>query len=108
LKATFPNEDTSLWPGQFVNVTLGLQTVKDAVLVPSEAVQAGQKGPFIYVVKADSSVEARLVTPGQIVGPKIVIESGLNAGERVVTDGQLLLAPGARVMDMAKLKAGKS
>jgi len=108
LKAEFPNGRFQLWPGQFVNVTLGLETVQDAVLVPSEAVQAGQKGPFIYVVKADDSVEARQVSPGQTVEGKIVIESGLKAGETVVVDGQLLLAPGAHIMDMAKIKAGKS
>jgi multidrug efflux system membrane fusion protein len=110
LKATFPNAGSVLWPGQFVDVTLALDTKADAVVVPSEAVQAGQKGSFIYVVKADQSVEARLVTTGQLTGSKLVIESGLKAGETVVTDGQLLLAPGAKVMALpaAKTEAGKS
>ncbi len=109
LKATFVNAGSVLWPGQFVNVNLTLDTIPSAVVVPSEAVQAGQKGSFIYVVKADRSVEARIVTTGQIVDGKIVIESGLKAGETVVTDGQLLLAPGAKVMALpgAKPESGK-
>ena len=78
-------------------MTLTLNARMDAVVVPSEAVQAGQKGPFVYVVKADQSVEAREVKPGAMAGNKIVIESGLKAGETVVTDGQLLLAPGMHI-----------
>ena len=97
LKATFANAERTLWPGQFVNVTLTLNPRMDAVVVSSEAVQAGQKGSFVYVVKADQSVEARDVTPGAMAGSKIVIESGLKAGETVVTDGQLLLAPGMHI-----------
>lgn len=104
LKATFANAGSVLWPGQFVDVSLALDTKADAVVVPSEAVQAGQKGSFIYVVKADQSVEARIVATGQIVDGKIVIESGLKAGETVVTDGQLLLAPGAKVMALPGVK----
>ncbi|MDR3717358.1 MAG: efflux RND transporter periplasmic adaptor subunit [Bryobacteraceae bacterium] len=109
LKATFVNAGSVLWPGQFVNVKLTLDTDPNAVVVPSEAVQAGQKGSFIYVVKADQSVESRIVTTGQLVDGKIVIASGLKAGETVVTDGQLLLAPGARVMALpgAKPASGK-
>lgn len=109
LKATFGNPGSVLWPGQFVNVNLTLDTKPDAVVVPSEAVQAGQKGSFIYVVKADQSVESRIVTTGQLVDSKLVIASGLKAGETVVTDGQLLLAPGAKVMALpgAKPASGK-
>jgi multidrug efflux system membrane fusion protein len=115
LKATFANAERVLWPGQFVNVTLTLEARKDAVVVPSEAVQAGQKGSFVYVVKADQSVEARVVKTGAMAGNKIVIEDGVQAGETVVTDGQLLLAPGVHVfalpaggMPAAKAGAGKS
>jgi multidrug efflux system membrane fusion protein len=106
LKATFPNPGATLWPGQFVNVNLALETIANAVLVPSEAVQAGQKGSFVYAVKADQSVEERMVTTGRIVDTKIVIERGLKAGETVVTDGQLLLAPGAKVMVLPAAKTG--
>ena len=108
LKASFPNTDSALWPGQFVNVTLALEPMAEAVVVPSEAVQAGQKGAFVYVVKKDMSVEARQVAAGRTIGGKTVIESGIEAGETVVTDGQLLLAPGARVMPLppAGQKAG--
>jgi multidrug efflux system membrane fusion protein len=105
LKATFANAGGVLWPGQFVNVTLGLDTLANAVVVASEAVQAGQKGPFVYVVKADKSVEVRLVTTGQLTDGKVVVESGLRAGETVVTDGQLLLAPGAKVMALPGVKS---
>lgn len=97
LKATFANEEHLLWPGQFVNVLLLLDTRNDAVAVPSEAIQAGQHGQFVYVVKPDQSVEMRPVTVGQTVGGKVVVEKGVAAGETVVTDGQLRLVPGARV-----------
>jgi membrane fusion protein, multidrug efflux system len=100
LKATFSNDDNRLWPGQFVNVVLTLNTQKDATVIPSEAVQAGQQGSFVYVVKPDKTVEARLVTVGQTLERRVVIDKGLAAGERVVTDGQLLLFPGAPVFEM--------
>lgn len=97
LKATFGNEERFLWPGQFVNVALVLDSRQNAVVVPSEAVQAAQKGQFIYVVKADQTVEPRVVTVGPAVGRKLIVESGIKAGETVVTDGQLRLFPGARI-----------
>jgi multidrug efflux system membrane fusion protein len=97
LKATFENTENALWPGQFVNVALTLTKQVGAVLVPSQAVQSGQKGQYVFVVKADQTVEARPVVPGAADGRDVVITSGLTAGERVVTDGQLRLAPGSRV-----------
>ncbi|HSE05312.1 MAG TPA: efflux RND transporter periplasmic adaptor subunit [Methylomirabilota bacterium] len=98
LKATFENTENALWPGQFVNVALTLTKQVGAVVVPSQAVQSGQKGQFSYVVKPDQTVEARPVVPGAAAdGRNVVITSGLAAGERVVTDGQLRLVPGARV-----------
>ena len=100
LKATLPNDDKRLWPGQFVNVVLTLNTQKDATVIPSEAVQAGQDGSFVYVVKADNMVEKRDVKVGQNLDRKVVIDQGLAAGERVVTDGQLLLMPGASVFEV--------
>jgi membrane fusion protein, multidrug efflux system len=96
LKATFPNADHALWPGQFVDVALTL-TSEPAVVVPSQAVQTGQKGTYVFVVKADSTAEARPVKVGRRLAREVTIESGVTAGERVVTDGQLRLAPGARV-----------
>jgi membrane fusion protein, multidrug efflux system len=96
LKATFPNTDSTLWPGQFVDVALTL-TSEQAVLVPTQAVQAGQQGSFVFVVKADSTVESRPVKVGRRLPRELVIEQGVQAGERVVTDGQLRLVPGARV-----------
>jgi multidrug efflux system membrane fusion protein len=104
LKATFPNQDHVLWPGQFVNVALTLDTRNNAVLVPAEAVQAGQKGQFVYIVKSDQSVEPRTVTVGPTLGRKTVIENGVAAGETVVTDGQLRLFPGARIHAVAANK----
>jgi multidrug efflux system membrane fusion protein len=103
LKATFPNDDGRLWPGQFVNVVLTLNTQKDATVIPSEAVQAGQQGSFVYVVKPDRTVEARVVKVGQTLERRVVIDKGLAAGERVVTDGQLLLFPGAPVFELPAL-----
>jgi multidrug efflux system membrane fusion protein len=96
LKATFPNVDNVLWPGQFVDVALTLAT-EPAVVVPARAVQAGQKGPFVFVVKPDLTVESRLVKPGRRLVSELVVEDGLKPGERIVTDGQLRLLPGARV-----------
>jgi membrane fusion protein, multidrug efflux system len=110
LKAVFPNSDGLLWPGQFVNVTLNLDTIANAIVVPAEAVQEGQQGRFIYVVKEDKSVEPRLVTAGRIFDRRIVIEKGIQAGDTVVTDGHLRLYPGAKVVqvDMKRLGAAKS
>jgi multidrug efflux system membrane fusion protein len=97
LKGTFPNTDHALWPGQFVRVTLRLTTQRDAVVVPNEAVQTGQSGSFVYVVKGDRTVESRPVTPGARVDQDVVVDRGLEVGETVVTEGQLRLAPGSRV-----------
>ena len=97
LKGTFANQDRLLWPGQFVMATLTLTTRSDAVVIPSVAVQVGQDGQFVYVVKPDMTVESRTVAPGMSVGEDVVIEKGLTAGERVVTEGQLRLVPGAKV-----------
>ncbi len=97
LKGTFVNADRRLWPGQFVSVALALTTRAGAVLVPTQAVQTGQTGQFVYVVKADRSVELRPVTTGPALDGRIVIEQGVAAGETVVTNGQLRLVPGAKV-----------
>jgi multidrug efflux system membrane fusion protein len=96
LKATFPNPNNVLWPGQFVDVALTLTTQR-AVVVPAQAVQAGQQGPFVFVVKPDLTVESRAVKVGRRLAKETVIDSGVAAGERVVTDGQLRLLPGSRV-----------
>jgi multidrug efflux system membrane fusion protein len=96
LKATFANADHALWPGQFVDVSLVL-TTEPALVVPAAAVQTGQKGTYVFVVKPDATVEARPVTVGRRLARELAIDAGLQAGERVVTDGQLRLIPGARV-----------
>ncbi len=96
LKGTFPNTNHKLWPGQFVRVTLRLTTQKNAVVVPNEAVQTGQTGSFVYVVKPDKTVESRTVTTGARVEQDMVVD-GLELGETVVTEGQLRLAPGSKV-----------
>jgi multidrug efflux system membrane fusion protein len=98
LKGAFPNSEKRLWPGQFVNVVLTLTAMHDAVVVPSQAVQTGQQGQYVYVVKSDGSVEIRPVVPGPVIGGDEVIEKGIQSGERVVTDGQLMLYPGAKAM----------
>jgi len=97
LKATYVNSDRRLWPGQFVNVVVTLASQPNAIVVPNEAVQSGQQGPYVFVVKPDLTAESRLVTPGRVIGGEAVIEKGLQPGEKVVTDGQLRLVPGAKV-----------
>jgi multidrug efflux system membrane fusion protein len=97
-RAVTPNTDRALWPSEFVRVRFILDTLKDAELVPSQAVQISQNGPFVFVVKQDNTVDLRPVKPGQHQdGDLTVIESGLNPGETVVVTGQLALAPGAKV-----------
>jgi len=97
LKATFGNEQVQLWPGQFVNVVLILSTQKDAVVVPSRAIQTGQQGPHVFVVRPDKTVEVRPVAVGWDLDSDSVIKEGLEKGEIVVTDGQLRLGPGTSV-----------
>jgi len=97
LKATYQNDDRRLYPGQFVNVVLTLGTENQAIVVPSQAVQAGQDKSFVYVVKADSTVEVRTVKTGSTIDNMTLIEDGLKPGEQVVTDGQLRLVPGSKV-----------
>ncbi len=97
LKALLPNEDEALWPGLFVNATLTLRQQKDAVVVPSQAVQTGPRGQYVFVVKPDDSVEMRDIAVDRSVGAETVVAKGLAPGERVVTVGQLRLVPGAKV-----------
>jgi multidrug efflux system membrane fusion protein len=97
LKGTFPNAGTKLWPGEFVNVRLRLTEQPNASVVPSQAVQTGQTGDYVYVLRPDATVEARPVVSGIKVGELVVIEHGLKPGEKVVKEGQLRLAPGMRV-----------
>jgi membrane fusion protein, multidrug efflux system len=97
LKATFSNEDETLWPGEYVDVVLTLLTEPQAITVPTQAVQTGQAGQYVWVVRKDGTVESRPVTVSRTQGPVAVVAKGLEAGEQVVTDGQLRLAPGARV-----------
>jgi multidrug efflux system membrane fusion protein len=97
LKATFDNSDNRLWPGQFVNVVLVLGVKTSAVVVPSAAVQMGQQGYYVFIVKKDNTVESRDVTPGSQKDDLTVIEKGVSVGDTVVTDGQLRLSPGAKV-----------
>jgi multidrug efflux system membrane fusion protein len=97
LKATFANDDNALWPGQFVNVVLTLTTERAALVIPSRAIQPGQQGPFVFVVKPDLRVESRPVVVAFNDGLDSVIAKGIRSGERVVTDGQLRLIPGVSV-----------
>jgi len=97
LRATMSNPDHHFWPGQFVDVRLVLATQKNAVLVPNEATQISQKGPFVYVVKPDGTADLRLVTLGQRQGENVVVTQGVAAGENVIVTGQLTVAPGGKV-----------
>ena len=97
LRATVSNPDRHFWPGQFVNVRLVLATKKGAVLVPSQATQISQQGPFVFVIKGDDTAELRPITLGQRQGNDVVITSGVAPGERVVLAGHLLVKPGGKV-----------
>jgi membrane fusion protein, multidrug efflux system len=98
LRATVPNVGHQFWPGRFVNIRLVLSTIQSAVLIPASAPQMSAKGSFVYVVKDDSTAEQRPVSLGQRQGELIVVESGVNAGERVVINGQLGVTPGGKVL----------
>ena len=97
IKGTFPNETRHLWPGQFVNVTVTLTTDPHAIVVPAAAVQTGQQGTYLFVVKPDQTVELRPVTVARAADAETVIKRGVTPGETVVTDGQLRLTSGSRV-----------
>ena len=106
LRASFPNADRALWPGEFVRVTLTLAEQPDAVVVPPEAVQAGPGGAYVFVVKPDLTAEQRPVVVERTVAAGAVIARGLAPGERVVVDGQSRVAPGGRVAVRPSGEAG--
>jgi multidrug efflux system membrane fusion protein len=99
LRASFANTDQRLTPGQFVSVVLRLTEEPNAIVVPATAVQAGQKGQFVYVIQSDHTVEMQPVTVGQTIANQTVIRSGIKVGDRVVVDGQFNLAPGVAVQE---------
>jgi len=97
LKGTFENRDKRLWPGQFVDVVLLLTSENNRTVVPTQAVQTGQQGQFVYVVKDDMTADLRVITPGRTYDSLMIVEKGIAPGEKVVVDGQLRLVPGATV-----------
>ncbi|MGH9562430.1 MAG: efflux RND transporter periplasmic adaptor subunit, partial [Terracidiphilus sp.] len=97
LMGTFANTDHRLWPGQYASVRLRLGEQQNVMVVPSQAVQSGQQGPFVFIVKPDKTVDVRQVTVGQAVNDQTEILRGLTIGETVVTDGQVSLVPGTKV-----------
>lgn len=97
LKATFPNQEKRLWPGLFVNVVVELTNQPSALVVPSQAIQTGQEGQFVFVVTADLKAETRPVKVERSLNGEVIVQEGLKPGETVVTDGQLRLVPGAKV-----------
>lgn len=97
LKATFDNKDRRLWPGEFVDVVLNLSMQKNAVIVPTTAVQTGQQGQYVYVVKPDSTAESRFISVERTYQNVSIVSKGLNPGEQVVVDGQLRVAPNMKV-----------
>jgi len=98
LKGVFANNDRRLWPGQFVDAYLTLKTQSNALVIPSQAIQNGQQGTFVYVIKDDNTVEARTITTSETQqAGQVIVQKGLAVGERIVTDGQLRLVPGAKV-----------
>ena len=107
LRATIPNEGHRFWPGRFVNIRLVLSTIHGAVLVPATAPQMSAKGSYVYVVKQDSTAEQRPVSLGQRQGDLVVIEKGVEPGERVVTNGQVGVTPGGKVRIEQSSEAGQ-
>jgi len=97
LRATMGNSDHHFWPGQFVDVKLVLSTEKGAVLIPNQAAQISQRGPFVYIVKSDDTAELRPVKLGQRQGDEVVVTEGIAPNERVVLAGQMLVRPGSKV-----------
>jgi len=97
LKGTFENRDRRLWPGEFVDVALELSTQKNAVVVPTKAIQTGQQGDYVYVVRTDSTAESRLVKTAGAYQDLTMVSDGLRAGERVIVNGQLRVVPNAKV-----------
>ena len=97
LRATIPNAGHHFWPGRFVNIRLVLNTIHQAVLVPATAPQMSAKGSFVYVIKQDSTAEQRPVTLGQRQGDLVVVENGIEPGERIVVNGQIGVTPGGKV-----------
>ncbi|MBV8053668.1 MAG: efflux RND transporter periplasmic adaptor subunit, partial [Deltaproteobacteria bacterium] len=97
MKGLFQNENRRLWPGEFVNATLTLNHIRGAVLIPSQAIQTGQNGSFVFVVDNQMQAHLRPIVAGAQIGGDTVIKHGVEADETVVTDGQMMLAPGARV-----------
>ena len=97
MKGTFANRENRLWPGQFVNVILTLTEEPNAIVVPSQAVQTGQDGQYVFVVKPDLTVESRSVVVSRTLNHETVVQKGLHPGETVVTDGQIRLRPGVMV-----------
>jgi multidrug efflux system membrane fusion protein len=108
LKATFPNTQNTLWPGQFVNVRVLVRQQQDALTVPSAAIQHGPDGLFTFVVKSDSTVEMRALKTGQDSEGLVVVADGLSAGERVVTSNQYRLQPGTHVSLIAADKPAQN
>jgi multidrug efflux system membrane fusion protein len=97
LKGTFPNDDRRLWPGQFLNVTVTLTNETTAIVVPTAAVQTGQQGQYVFVVKDDRTVEMRSVVVSRTSAAETVLANGVKPGETVVTDGHLRLVPGSLI-----------
>ena len=102
LKGLFPNKDRALWPGQYVTVSLTLKVDEDAVVAPLDAIQTGQSGSYVFLIKPDQTVEIRPVAVRRTWGVWALITSGLNPGDRVVTDGQLRLAPGSKIVEKSE------
>jgi len=102
LRGEFPNDDQGLWPGEFVEVALELAKQKDAVIVPTPAIQVGQQGSYVYVVGAEGTAQVRPVVVDRMIGDETVVASGLEGGETVVTDGQIRIVPGSKVAVQAK------
>jgi len=98
LKATFTNKDRRLWPGEFADVVLNLSTRKNAILVPTKAVQSGQQGDYVYVVTPQNTAESRNVQPAGTYQNMTIVTAGVQPGEKVITEGLIRVAPNSKVV----------
>lgn len=106
LKATFDNRDRRLWPGEYVDVVMGLSTIRNAVVVPTKAIQAGQQGQYVYVVTPQNTAESRVVVAGGVYQDLTVVTKGVAAGDRVIVEGQMRVAPNSKVAVQSTVPTG--
>lgn len=108
LKATFSNQDRRLWPGEYVDVVMDLSTIRNAVVVPTKAIQSGQQGQYVYVVTPQNTAESRVVVTGGTYQDLTIVSKGVASGDRVIVEGMMRVAPNAKVAVQSTVPTGTS